>query len=565
MSDDDARAQHGEHRWINVTTLGDLIGQRAEAHPEREALVIGTDRRTYGELDELSDHYARGLVALGVGQGDRVGYFFHECVHSVGVLLGAAKIGAVTVPLNARFKSYELSQVVVHSGMKVLLTTRPPAGADFVELLNETLPELASATAGSLSLVDAPELAAVVVLSEDGAPGFVDQAGFDAGAARVTGSEVRRRQASVRVRDTAVIMYTSGTTAAPKGAMLSHEAFCRFADASLVGRMRVGGDARVWTALPMFHIGGVGFALGTLYTGGTYVHVGFFDPAFALQQIRDEACNVALPGFETIWLPVIGHPNRADGDLDSLEVLMCVGVEQRLRQIQESTPNATMVSCFGQTEACAFLTLGDLDDPLDMRVTTGGFPLPGMDCEIRDPDTGEPLELPGTGELWYRGPQAFDGYFRDPELTEASFDDRRFFRTGDVVRMDAQGRVTFDSRVKDMLKVGGENVSAAEVEGYLLTHPAVEIAQVVAAPDEKYVEVPAAFIQLKAGATATEQELIDFARGKIATYRVPRYVRFVEEWPMSGTKVKKFVLREQIAKELADRGITTAPRITSSA
>ena len=178
MSGDDAGAQHGERRWINVTTLGDLIGQRAEAHPDREALVIGTDRRTYGELDALSDHYAKGLIALGVGQGDRVGYFFHECVDSVGVLLGAAKIGAVTVPLNARFKSYELSQVVVHSGMKVLATTRPPAGADFVELLNETLPELASATAGSLSLVDAPELAAVVVLSEDGAAGFVDQAGF---------------------------------------------------------------------------------------------------------------------------------------------------------------------------------------------------------------------------------------------------------------------------------------------------------------------------------------------------------------------------------------------------
>ena len=252
-----------------------------------------------------------------------------------------------------------------------------------------------------------------------------------------------------------------------------------------------------------------------------------------------------------------------DGDLDTLEVLLLVGVEQRLRQAAAATPHATLIGCFGQTEACAFLSLGDLDDPLERRILTDGLPMPGMECEVHDPDTGELLEAPAEGELWYRGPQAFDGYFRDPELTAEVFDERGFFRTGDVVRMFEDGSILFVSRVKDMLKVGGENASAAEIEGYLLTHPAVAMAQVVAAPDARYVEVPAAFLMLKPDAEATEAEIIDYCRGQIATYRVPRYVRFVTEYPMSGTKVKKYMLREMIAKELADKGITEAPKVTS--
>ena len=546
-----------------MTTLGDLIDQRAAEHPDRVAVAFPDQRYTYGDLAARAQLMAKGLLALGVERGDRVGYFLRECIDTLAVLLGAAKIGAVTTPINARFKSVELSQVIVHAGTRVVLTSRPPEGTDFVALLAETFPEIPSADTGAMDLVDAPELKAVVVLDDEAAPGMLDQKEFHAGGAGVSDVEVSRRQEAVRVRDTAVIMYTSGTTAMPKGAMLSHEAFVRFADATVNSRMPISGDDHVWTALPLFHIGGVAFAIGTLYAGATFVHTGFFDPGMALAQLRDEPCTIALPGFETIWLPIIGHPDRVEGDLDSLRVLMCAGVEERLRQIQAATPEATLVSCFGQTECCAFLSLSELDDSLELRTTTGGLPMPGMECEVHDPDTQELLSPGSTGELWYRGPMAFDGYFRDAEMSEALFDERGYFRTGDVARIDEGGRVTFVSRVKDMLKVGGENVAAAEVEGYLLTHPAVNMAQVVAAPDAKYVEVPAAFIQLKPGETVLEQDIINFCRGKIATFRVPRYVRFVDEWPMSGTKVKKYVLREWIAKELTDAGITQAPRISS--
>lgn len=551
-------------RWINVTTLGDLIDQRAEEHPDRDAVLFPDERHTYGQIAERAQTMAKSMIAMGVGPGDRVGYFLHECIDSLAVLFGAAKIGAITAPINARFKSTELRQVIVHAGMSVVFTSRPPEGTDFIGLLNETFPGIASGEAGALNLEDAPELHAVVILDDEGAAGMLNRPQFEALGVGVDDDVVQYRQQAVRVRDTAVIMYTSGTTAMPKGAMLSHEAFVRFGDATANVRMHLTGDDRIWTALPLYHIGGVAFVLGSLYAGATFVHVGFYNPAVALAQLRDERCTVALPGFETIWQPVLDCPERREGDLDSLRIVMSAGVEERLRQMQAETPNATIVSCFGQTEACAFLSLSELDDSEDLRLTTGGMPMPGMECEVHDPTTHELLAPGSVGELWYRGPMAFDGYFRDPQTTADVFDDRGYFRTGDIAQMDSEGRVTFVSRVKDMLKVGGENVAAAEVEGYLLTHPAVSIAQVVGAPDAKYVEVPAAYIELKAGESATEEEIIDFCRGKIATFRVPRYVRFVDEWPMSGTKVKKYVLREQIAKELSDAGITEAPPVSSS-
>ncbi|MEC8393115.1 MAG: AMP-binding protein, partial [Actinomycetota bacterium] len=293
-------------------------------------------------------------------------------------------------------------------------------------------------------------------------------------------------------------------------------------------------------------------------------HPGFFDPSVALRQLRDNKCTVAMPGFPTIWMPILNHPDRTEACLSSLRLVMTSGVEELLRQMQELVPNGTIVSCFGMTEVCAFLSLSELDDPEEVRMTTGGLPMPGMKAEVRDEETGEILPLGSTGEAWVTGPNMFDGYFREPELTSQVFDDRGYFRTGDIVNIDEAGRVTFVGRVKDMLKVGGENVAAAEVEGYLLTHPDIDMAQVVAAPDEKYIEVPAAYIQLKSGSNLTEEEVIDFCRGQIATYRVPRYVRFVEEYPMSASKVKKFVLREMIKEELESKGIKVAPQISSS-
>ena len=539
------------------------MDKQAEKYGDKDAIVFPEGRYSYQDISAYAQNISKALLALGVEPGDRVGYFLQECIDTVGIIIGAAKIGAITAPINSRFKTTELQQVIVHAGMKVIFTSSPAVATDFNGLINETFPQIAESPSQRLDFPEAPELEALITLDDIERPGTFNLSDVNELALTISDEVVAARQVGVRVRDTAIIMYTSGTTAMPKGAMLSHESFSRYA-ASIKKRMRLDEDDIFWAALPMFHIGGVAFVIASLFVGSTFIHTGNYNPDVALQQIRDERPTVALPAFETIWVPIVNHPTREEDDFDSIRLVMVVGVPERLRQFQEQTPHAPILNCFGQTEVCAFLSLCELDDEPELRFTKGGFPLPGMIAEVHDPESGEMLPNGSIGELWYRGPNMFDGYFRDPELTEEVFDERGFFRTGDICELDEDGRVTFVSRLKDMLKVGGENVSAAEVEGYLITHPSIALAQVVAAPDERYVEVPAAYIQLKPDAQATEEEIIDFCRGKIATYRVPRYVRFVEDWPMSGTKIKKVILREMIAEELKSKGITQADKITSS-
>lgn len=549
--------------WINVTSLGDLMDMQAERYGDKDAIVFPDGRYSYQDIATYAQNISKALLALGVEPGDRVGYFLQECIDTIGIIIGAAKIGAITAPINSRFKTTELEQVIVHAGMKVIFTSSPAVATDFNGLINETFPQIAESASKHLDFPEAPELEALITLDDIERPGAFNLSDVDEMALTISDEAVAARQSGVRVRDTAIIMYTSGTTAMPKGAMLSHESFSRYAS-SVKQRMILTEDDIFWAALPMFHIGGVAFVLASLFVGSTFIHTGNYNPDVALQQIRDERPTVVLPAFETIWVPVVNHPNREEDDFDSVRVVMVVGVPERLRQFQEQTPHAPILNCFGQTEVCAFLSLSELDDEPELRFTKGGFPMPGMEAEVHDPDTGEVLPNGSVGELWYRGPNMFDGYFRDQELTEEVFDQRGFFKTGDICEIDSDGRITFVSRLKDMLKVGGENVSAAEVEGYLITHPAIALAQVVSAPDERYVEVPAAFIQLKPGTEATEEEIIEFCKGKIATYRIPRYVRFVDDWPMSGTKIKKIVLREMIASELKDKGITQADKMSSS-
>jgi fatty-acyl-CoA synthase len=552
-------------RWIHVTTLADLLGQRALQHPDRDALVFPAERASYRDLAARAHHFARTLAGLGVRRGDRVGLLLPESVDLVALLFAAAKIGAIPVPVNARFKAHELAHVIGHSGMKILLTAPPESGApDFLALLADTFGDLPHQPAPELTLRDAPELRRIVVLG--GAPiaaPFTSSADFEAVGDAVSDASIAAAEQSVRVRDTAVIVYTSGTTASPKGAMLSHEALVRLAD-GITGRLLLSPHDRVWTAIPLFHGGGITFALTCITAGCTLVHAGFFNPAATPAYLEDERVTVALAAFETIWMPVLGQPDFARLDLSRIRVVMVVGVPERLREMAARLPQAIHVSCVAMTESSAFLSLSRLDDPFEKRVTTGGHPMPGMECRVVDPETGLDIPAGRRGELLFRGPSTFDGYFRDPGLTGRVFDAEGWFHSGDLVTMDVGGRLTFISRLKDMLKVGGENVAAAEVEGFLLTHPAVAIVAVVAAPDDYYVEVPAAFVQLEPGASVTERELIEYCLGRIATYRVPRYVRFVAEWPMSGTKIKKHVLRDMIREELRRKGITEAPRLHSA-
>ena len=556
--------------WIDVTTLGDLLDRQAQLTPEVTALVLPNDRATYRQLADRADHYARALLGLGVEPGETVGLLLPPMIDFLGAMFGAAKIGAIPVLMNARFKARELRHVVTNGDLVVVLTSTSVAGAvDFPALLIESFPELAAGGSGGgrggqVDVADAPWLRHVATVEEERRDGFLNGSDLDMLAAKAGPDDVEDRQIRVRPSDVGLIMYTSGTTASPKGAMLSHEALVRQSHLVAKTRFHLGPDDAAWTPLPMFHIGGLSYLITCFVAGCTAVHAGHFDADVALRQLVDERCTIALPAFETIWLQILDHPDFAATDLSAIRLVLAVGVPERLRSMQDRFPQAPMVTTFGGTESTSHLSIALPDDPPETRLTTGGHPLDGIEVRIIGLDSGEDVAAGTVGEIIYRGWNRFLGYYNEPELTAQVIDADGWFHSGDIGTIDYDGRVTYVGRIKDMLKVGGENVAAAEIEGHLVDHPAVQIVQVVSAPDARYTEVPVAFIELKAGATATEQELIDHCRGQISTFKVPRYVRFVAEWPMSGTKIKKYVLREQIAAELAERGMTEAPRVTST-
>ncbi len=428
--------------------------------------------------------------------GDKVAILLANRLEFVLALFGAAKVGAVVVPVNARFKVTELSHVIAHSDARVLITAAAPDGTDYPALLEEVFPELPRQDAADLRLHDAPALRQIVDLDGE-RPGFLTRAAFESGA---TDEDLDARQAQVRIRDVAMLMYTSGTSARPKGCLLTHEALVRHGANVARARFDLTAADTFWDPLPLFHIGGIVPMLGTFSVGAKFVHAGHFEPGTALRMLSEERATVIYPAFETIWLQVLDHDDFDRHDLSAIRIIQSICVPERLMQLEARMPWAAQVSSYGATECASNLTLTRPDDGYDARMNTLGRPLEGMQVKIAHPETGETLPAGVVGELCFKGYALFEAYYKEPELTAAAFDDEGYFHSQDLAKLDAEGRLIYAGRLKDMLKVGGENVSAIEVEGYLVGHPAVSIAQVVAAPDAKYGEVVAAFVQLKRGA-----------------------------------------------------------------
>jgi fatty-acyl-CoA synthase len=536
--------------WINVTTIGDLLDQRADAGTRRNALVMPDVRLTYSQLSAASDRLAAGLLEFGIGRGDKVGILMPNSHVYVEALFAIAKLGAIAVPINARLKAEELRYVIVHSEIDMLLVASDAVGTNTTAILNTIFPDLPQGHPWALSLFGAPRLRNIVNFSHDAA-GFVTRDAFDAASVATTTDAVKTLQQRVRIRDIALLMYTSGTTSNPKGCLLTHEALVRQGHAVAQTRFLLTENDVMWNPLPMFHCGGIVPLLGVISAGATFCHAGHFEPTKALKMIADEGCTVLYPAFETIWREVLDHPKFGEHDLSAVRLILNVATPRVLAEFEARMPEAKQVSSYGSTECATNLTVAHPDDPYDARINTVGKPVDGMEVKIVDPETGAELPVGVMGELCFRGYAQFEAYYKEEALTAENVDPQGWFHSGDRAMLDAEGNVVYGGRFKDMLKVGGENVAAVEVEDYLVQHPAVSVVQVVAAPDSRYVEVPAAFIQLVDGAQLTEDELIEFCRGKLASYKVPRHVRFVTDWPMSGTKIKKIDLRARIADELS--------------
>jgi acyl-CoA synthetase (AMP-forming)/AMP-acid ligase II len=540
---------------IQVTTLGDLLLIANDRYADSLALILPGQRLTYSQLTERALLRARSLRALGVRPRDHVGLLMPTCLEFAEYLFAIALCGAVAVPMNARYKYSELAYVIQNGDLAAIVTTSQIAEhVNFVERLTQAMPGLEqSRDPRRLEVASAPRLKAMVLLGEGQAPGFVTQAAFEALAATVSEDAVHATRVGVRLRDPAIMLYTSGTTANPKGCLISHEAMVRNSIALGRHRYALKHEDVFWSPLPMFHIAAILPLCAIFDVGGAYATMSYFEAGAALKMLAAERVTATYPCFVTIMQDLIYHPDFAKTDLSRITLMnsnFAVQPPAIKDAMLKAMPHAIYVGTFGMTETAGTVSTSRLEDPLDERVGRLGRPLPGLEVRIVNPDTGAECPPGERGEIWVRGYSTLIGYYKDPEKTAAAIDADGWYHTGDVGSMDTRGTMMFNGRIKDMLKVGGENVAAAEIEACLQRHPGVKLAQVVGVPDARLVEVPAAFVERKGDVAVTDQELMEFCRREIAGFKVPRHIRFVAEWPMSTSKIQKFRLRTELIKEL---------------
>lgn len=536
--------------YCEVSTIADLLVRGTKLHPDRDAIVLPDSRKTYFELLQGAIQVARGLIALEVRPGDHVGLLSANCTEFVEAFFGISLLGCVAVPLNARHKALELGYIIDNAQLTALLTTADEGEyVDFSKVLCTALPSLGrAADPARLDLAEAPCLRRVVLLRGEGRNGCLGRSEFDRLASQVDAKEVDLARHRIRVRNTAVIIYTSGTTANPKGCLLSHEAMTRGPTERGRRRLSSGEHDIHWGAGPLFHIGSLAPFIGTIAAVGTYVTDTHFEPGRALELMSRERVTRAWPWFPAIVQGLLDHPTFDPAKLGELRSLIVIGPPALVERMQSLLPAAEILQGCGMTETAGIFAISDRTESASLRATTQGKAVPGIEVRIINPDTGKDVRPGEVGEILVRGYCVMEGYYRDPAKTAEALDADGWLHTGDLYSQSAEGSLLFNGRLKDMLKVGGENVAAIEVEAFLCEHPAVKLAEVVGRPDERLDEVPVAFVELRPGCNAQENELIDFCKGRIANYKIPRAVYFLQadEWPMSATKVNKRALRARV-------------------
>jgi fatty-acyl-CoA synthase len=533
-----------------IYTLGALLRDGAARRPDEPALVFPDSRASYADLNSSARRWAAALTARGVQPVDNVGILLTTRPEFVEILFGIAMAGAVAVPINARYQPGELAFLVKDADLVCLITTgRVADSLDFSTRLFAALPSLAvSADPENLSLPEAPRLRSIICVDSPCPAGLVPAAS----ALAATSDQVDARIDVVDPQSTAMILYTSGTTANPKGCLIRHRAIV--GNGRNLGRRyeMVPGD-RFWSPLPIFHIAGILPLVAVLDVGGAYLTIPNFDAGVALAMLETEKATHAYPCFVTIMQDLLAHPNFTTTDLSSVRLMNAnFGVQPDwIRDaMTKAMPHTVMVGTYGLTEGSGTICTSRITDAWEARGWRLGVPLDEWEVRIVNFETGAECLTGEQGEIVARGPNMLAGYHNAPEKTAEVIDAEGWFHTGDIGSFDAKGQIMFHGRTKDMLKVGGENVAAAEIEAVLQSHPAVKLAQVTGIPHPRYVEIPAAFVELADGASTGEAELIAHCTGKLASFKLPRHVRFVTEWPMSASKIQKFRLRDMLVAEL---------------
>ncbi|MCK9172646.1 MAG: AMP-binding protein [Desulfuromonas thiophila] len=536
-------------------TVGGMLEEMARRFPANDALVYPDRglRYSYAEFDALCDRIARGLLALGVKKGDHVAIWATNVPEWVVLQFATAKMGAVLVTVNTNYKSSELEYILQQSDATCLFLVQGFKDTDYVATLNEVVPELAGSRPGQLACARLPYLKQVVFIGGGAPAGMLAFAELEALADQVSPAQLDQVKATLDPQDVINMQYTSGTTGFPKGVMLTHHNIIN--NGYNIGEcMRFSEQDRLCIPVPFFHCFGCVLAVLACVThGSTMVPVETFSAEAVLKTVAAERCT-ALHGVPTMFIAELEHPAFDKYDLTSLRSGIMAGspcpIEVMKRVIRDM--HATEITiAYGQTESSPVITQTRTDDPIELRVATVGRALPHVEVKIIDIETGATLPPGKQGELCTRGYHVMKGYYKMPEATAAAIDGDGWLHTGDLAVMDENGYCKITGRIKNMIIRGGENIYPREIEEFLYTHPAISDVQVYGVPDRKFGEEVMAAIKIKEGVQLTEDEVKAFCKGRIANYKIPRYVRFVDEYPMTASgKIQKFKLREMAIREL---------------
>jgi len=531
-------------------TLGDLLDEMAAVRPHAQALAFRHEQVSYAALQARVDEFARALLAVGVTRGDRVAILLPNRPEWVVAALAIAKIGGIVAAISTFSTARELGWTLEHSEAVALITVSAFRRRAYLDALHDLCPELAGSAPGALRSERLPRLRTVVSMDGRRVDGAFQPEDFLALGTGVGTAALRESQRSVNPDDVCYILYTSGSTAMPKGVTLAHGGVIE--NGFNIGeRQHLTPADRLWLAVPLFWSFGSANALPAILThGGCAVLQESFEPGEALELLERERCSVYY-GMANMARAMLEHPDRSRRRLDSMRTGLTIGLAEDIEMTMEAVGARELCNVYGSTETYGNCAVTDAHDPLAWRLHTQGLPLPGMDIRVADPESGRPLQAGEVGELCVAG-HVTPGYFRAPELDAAAFDREGYFHTGDLGLVGDDGRVRFRGRLKEMIKTGGINVAPLEVEGVLLQHPDVKQAYVIGVPDRDKDEVVAAVLELREAATSDAGAIIAFCRERLASYKVPTRLDFrkAEEFPRTPTgKIHKPGLREQLATD----------------
>ncbi len=544
-------------------TIGDMFDQTVEKFPDHPALVSRHQgiRLTYRELQAQVNKCAKGLLHLGFQKGQRIGIWSPNRAEWCVTQFATSKIGVILVNINPSYRLHELEYALKQSGCSAIVISPAFKTSNYTEMITTLAPELDQSEPGQLKAEKLPELTTVIRMSSEKVPGMFNWDELMDMGASISDEQLSERQREQEFDDPINIQYTSGTTGFPKGATLSHHNILN--NGYFMARLQnFTHKDKLCIPVPLYHCFGMVMGnLGCITHGATMIYPAEgFDPLSVLQTVEEEQCT-ALYGVPTMFIAELAHPDFAKFNLTSLRTGVMAGSPcpvEVMKKVINLMHMSEVEICYGMTETSPVSTQTRIDSPLDKRVGTVGVIHPHLEIKIIDPATGQIVPIGKPGELCTRGYSVMLGYWNNEQATIGAIDKARWMHTGDLATMDTEGYINIVGRIKDMIIRGGENVYPREIEEFLYTHPKVSDVQVIGVPDAKYGEEIMAWVKVKAGEQVTEEKLKDFCKGQIAHYKIPRYIKFVDDFPMTVTgKIQKFQMRQQSTEELGLQGVAS--------